>query len=66
MPEFADLNKGGKKSTGAKDYTQEWRGIALCVQWRNLSTFYAFELAMVKAAINFKVQGKRGKSTRIW
>ena len=63
MPDLADLSKGGKKSTGSKDYTQEW-----------LDYFYAdgdgqiyqpsshIEGALVKAAVNFKVAGKRGKS----
>ena len=63
MPDLSTLSKGGQKSTGAKDYTQEWR-----------EYFYAdgdgqiyqpsshIEGALVKAAVNFKVTGKRGKS----
>lgn len=63
MPDLSDMSKGGHKSTGAKDYTQEWR-----------EYFYAtpdgeiyqpsshIEGALVKAAVNFKVSGKRGKS----
>jgi hypothetical protein len=63
MPEFENIGKGGKKSTGEKDYSQEWR-----------EYFYAtsdgqiyqpsdhIQGAMVKAAVNFKVQGKRGKT----
>ena len=63
MPDLSTLSKGGHKSTGGKDYTQEWR-----------DSFYAdsdgqiyqpsshFEGALVKAAVNFKVTGKRGKS----
>ena len=63
IPDFSTLSKGGKKSTGAKDYTTEWKDY-----------FYAdsdgqiyqpsshFEGALVKAAVNFKVTGKRGKS----
>lgn len=63
MPDLANLSKGGNRSTGAKDYTQEWR-----------EYFYAdadgqiyqpashFEGALVKAAVGFKVTGKRGKT----
>lgn len=63
MPDLSDLSKGGKKSSGAKDYTQEWHDY-----------FYAegngqiyqpsshIEGALVKSAVNFKVTGKRGKS----
>jgi hypothetical protein len=63
MPDMAQLSKGGRKSSGAIDYTQEWR-----------QYFYAeangqiyqpsshIEGALVKAAVNFKVAGKRGKS----
>lgn len=63
MPDLKDMVKGGKKQTGATDYTQEWR-----------EYFYSngdgeihqpaghFEGAMVKAAVNFKIQGKRGKT----
>jgi len=63
MPELETMSKGGRKQTGATDYTQEWR-----------EYFYAdsegeiyqpashFEGALVKAATGFKVTGKRGKS----
>lgn len=63
MPDLSTMSKGGHKSTGAQDYTQEWR-----------QYFYAdehgciyqpsshIEGALVKAAVNFKVAGKRGKS----
>lgn len=63
MPSLKEMTKGGKLQSGATDYTQEWRDY-----------FYAngddeiyqpavhFEGAMVKAAVNFKIQGKRGKT----
>lgn len=63
MPDLANLSKGGNKSTGSKDYTQEWR-----------EYFYAetdgqiyqpashIEGALVKAATGFKITGKRGKT----
>ena len=63
VPEFADMGKGATRTTGAKDYTTEW-----------LDYFYEtkdgmiyqpaahFEGAMVKAAVNFKITGKRGKT----
>lgn len=63
MPELEALSKGGHKSTGSVDYTQEWR-----------EYFYSdgdgqiyqpashFEGALVKAAVSFKIAGKRGKT----
>lgn len=63
MPDLGNLSKGGNKSTGAKDYTREW-----------CEYFYAeangqiyqpsshIEGALIKAAVGFKVTGKRGKT----
>lgn len=63
MPDLTNMSKGANKSTGAKDYTQEWR-----------EYFYAdasgqiyqpashIEGALIKAAVGFKVTGKRGKT----
>lgn len=63
LPEFETMSKGANKSTGSKDYTQEWR-----------EYFYADSLgqifqpashiegALIKAAVSFKVVGKRGKT----
>lgn len=63
MPDFNSAGKGGKKTTGSPDWTQEWR-----------EYFYAdsngciyqpaehFDGAIKKAAVNFKVTGKRGKT----
>jgi hypothetical protein len=63
MPDLSDMSKGGKKSSGAKDYTQEWRDY-LYVD--SVGQVYQpsshIEGALVKAAVNFKVTGKRGKS----
>lgn len=63
LPDLANLSKGANKSTGAKDYTIEWK-----------EYFYAdgsgqiyqpashIEGALIKAAVGFKVTGKRGKT----
>lgn len=63
MPDFETAGKGGKKVTGSPDWTQEWK-----------EYFYAdseghiyqpaehFEAAIKKAAVNFKITGKRGKT----
>jgi hypothetical protein len=63
MPDIASLGKGGRKQTGATDYTEEWRDY-----------FYAngdgeiyqpsthLEGCMIRAAAGFKIAGKRGKS----
>ena len=63
MPDLGDLSKGGKKSTGAKDYSQEWRDYFYATPEGDIyQPSSHFEGAMVKAAVNFKVTGKRGKS----
>lgn len=62
MPDLGAMSKGGRKSTGAKDYTEEWRDYL----YTNTTGVYQpavhIEGALVKAAANFKVQGKRGAS----
>jgi hypothetical protein len=63
IPDYADLGKGGTKSTGAKDYRMEWKQSLYVTESHQIyqpSTH--FELAMVKAGASFKVAGKRGKS----
>lgn len=63
MPELADLSKGGHKSTGAKDYSDEWRA-SLYVDSNGMvyQPSSHIEGAMIKAAAGFKIAGKRGKS----
>lgn len=62
MPDLASMSKGGKVQTGSQDYTKEWQGYF----YANGDGIYQpaahFEGAMVKAAVNFKIQGKRGKT----
>lgn len=63
MPDLSDLSKGGKKSTGAKDYTQEWRDYLYADANGNIyQPSVHFEAAMTKAAVGFKITGKRGKT----
>lgn len=63
MPEFENLGKGGKKSTGAKDYTQEWREYLYATKAGQIyQPAVHIEGAMIKAAANFKITGKRGAS----
>lgn len=63
MPDLATLAKGGKKVTGAKDYTQEWRDYLYATKdGKVYQPAVHIEGALVKAAVNFKVTGKRGKS----
>jgi hypothetical protein len=56
------LNKGGRKSTGAKDYSEEWRESLYVYNGQVYQPANHFELSMTKAAVGFKVQGKRGKT----
>lgn len=63
MPDLATLAKGGKKSSGAKDYTQEWREYLYATKDGQIyQPAVHIEGALAKAAVNFKVTGKRGKS----
>ena len=63
MPDYADMGKGGTKSTGAKDYRMEWKqSLYVTDKGQIYQPSTHFELAMVKAGTNFKVTGKRGKS----
>lgn len=62
MPELSTLSKGGKKSTGAVDYSQEWRDYLYTANGMIVQPACHFEGAMVKAAVGFKVTGKRGKT----
>jgi len=63
MPDLSDMSKGGKKSTGSKDYTQEWREYFYATPEGDIyQPSSHIEGALVKAAVNFKVTGKRGKS----
>lgn len=63
MPTLADMSKGGTQSTGSKDYTQEWRDYFYATKSGMIyQPAEHFEGAMVKAAVNFKITGKRGKT----
>ena len=63
VPDLADMTKGGSIHTGAKDYSDEWRKY-LYVNSDNevFQPATHFEGAMIKAAVNFKITGKRGKT----
>lgn len=63
MPDYEDMGIGGHKQTGKIDYSQQWRE-SLYVT-RNKEVYQPavhFERSMVKSAVNFKIQGKRGKT----
>jgi hypothetical protein len=63
LPDLATMSKGNKKSTGAKDYSQEWREYLYATSTGQIyQPSSHIEGAMTKAAVSFKVTGKRGKS----
>lgn len=62
MPDFGSLSKGGKKSTGAIDYTQEWHEYLYTKDGKVVQPSCHIEGAMTKGAVGFKVSGKRGKT----
>ena len=62
MPELADMSKGGTKRTGAVDYSEEWREYLYANGKGVYQPATHFESAMISAAVNFKITGKRGKT----
>jgi hypothetical protein len=61
MPDLVDQSKGGHKSTGAKDYTDEWRDyLYVDSDGQIFQPAVHFEGALFKAAAAFKITGKRG------
>jgi hypothetical protein len=63
IPSYEEMSSGGTKHTGAKDYSTEWKESLYTTEKGEIyQPANHFELAMVKAATNFKVTGKRGKS----
>jgi len=63
IPDLASMSKGGHKSTGAKDYSQEWKEYLYAnAAGQIYQPSSHIEGAMIKAAAGFKVTGKRGKS----
>lgn len=63
MPDLETMAKGGTKSTGSLDYTKEWEEKFYETKDGNIfQPGTHFESCMVKAAVNFKIQGKRGKT----
>ena len=63
MPELETMSKGGRKVTGAKDYTAEWKDYFYANSDGELfQPAVHIEGAMVRAAVNFRITGKRGKS----
>jgi len=63
LPDLASMSKGGKKSTGEKDYSQEWREyLYVNAAGHIYQPSSHIEGAMIKAAVGFKVTGKRGKT----
>jgi len=62
MPTFEDLSKGGKRVSGSVDYTQEWREYLYTAGDQVVQPAVHIESSMVKAAVSFRIKGKRGKT----
>jgi hypothetical protein len=63
LPDFATLSKGGKQQTGETDYSQEWREYLYVNSYGEVyQPAIHFDGCLTKAAVNFKIQGKRGKT----
>lgn len=63
LPDYDELTKGGKQSSGEKDYSQEWReALYVNSDGEIFQPAVHFDGCMTKAAVNFKIQGKRGKT----
>ena len=63
MPDYEDMGKGGHTQTGSRDYREQWRDSLYVTRDGEIyQPAVHFERSMVKAAVNFKIQGKRGKT----
>lgn len=63
MPEYETMGKGGHVQTGSRDYREQWRdSLYVTKDGEVYQPAVHFERSMVKAAVNFKIQGKRGKT----
>ena len=63
MPTLASLSKGGKRVTGAIDYSEEWQEkFYRTKEGLIFQPSEHFEGALVKSAVNWKIPGKRGKT----
>jgi hypothetical protein len=56
------LEQPSKRSSGHTDYSQEWKDSLYEVNGCLAQPGIHFEMAMVKAALSFKLPGKRGKT----
>lgn len=60
-PELADLTQGGRRVTGAVDYSEEWREYLYRTPGGKIGQpAIHIEQAMIKAAGAFKITGRRG------
>ncbi len=62
LPELSTVAKGSSRSTGSKDYTQEWRDYFYADKAGIYQPSAHILGAMTKAAAAFKISGKRGKT----
>lgn len=63
LPDFENMSKGGKRATGEKDYTQEWRQYLYVNGDKEVyQPAVHFDGCLTKASAGFKIQGQRGKT----
>lgn len=63
MPDLTNASKGGRKVTGAVDYSDEWRkALYVTKEGEIYQPAIHFEAALTAAAARFKVTGGRGRS----
>lgn len=62
IPDLENVNPGGTKNTGSKDYSQEWKDYLYTKNGEVCQPASHIERSMIKAATDFKIQGKRGRS----
>ncbi|MEM7133346.1 MAG: hypothetical protein AAF702_44020 [Chloroflexota bacterium] len=61
--DLQSLGEGGHKQSGAIDYTEEWRDYLYLTKDDDIyQPAQHFERAMIKAAAQYKITGKRGKT----
>lgn len=63
VPTYEEMSSGGQIATGEKSYIDEWRkALYVNAQGEVYQPAIHIESAMIKAAVNFKIQGRRGKT----
>lgn len=62
VPDFGNIGNGSKKRSGAIDYSTEWKEYLYTQNGLVVEPAIHLERSMIKAATDFKITGRRGKT----